>query len=198
MIVWHVYLGDNNGGPINYQVIVATVSDPTYTTASMPVGSMTLIGVRAFDTETGLEDQNTDVFIPLIVNSNGSNGSDRPGSPLALSVEPVGQDGAAVRWRYLRTPGMPDPDHFHIFEDTGEQVDWNADPDIVIPFNASNADYRVEIVALTTETVHAFGVQAVRGTSRDGNHAVALMTPKGSPPLNVSGLNVKLVSFERI
>ncbi len=57
---YHVYANTGGGDPIDYSSVVDTTATLTYPTSALSYPGTWSFGVRAFDTVSGLEEQNLD------------------------------------------------------------------------------------------------------------------------------------------
>ena len=62
---YHIYTNTGAGDPINYASPVATVSALTWTSSALSYPGTWSFGVRAFDTVSGLEEQNLDCSVTM-------------------------------------------------------------------------------------------------------------------------------------
>ena len=69
---YHVYANTGSGDAINYSICLATVTGPSWTSPALSVPCHFKMGVRAFDPAIGLEEQNVDAVVELILDSNGN------------------------------------------------------------------------------------------------------------------------------
>lgn len=87
-IAFHVY-GNGGSGPIDYTTPIATTSSLAWTSGELAAGAMWKFGVRAFDTVSGLEEQNLDAAAVITLDAGGLDVSNRPAPPNALRAFPV-------------------------------------------------------------------------------------------------------------
>lgn len=194
-IQYNIYKGDNSGGPVDYGSVVATVAGTSWTSSALPVESRTRFGVRAFDTETGLEDKNLDATITVVVDASGADASREPGSPSGLSAVVSGSGSARIRWAYLETPGKPDPDGFNIYANIGDTVNWDAAPVQVVTFTPMARDFSAILSGLAAGSTHAIGVRSsLAGVRNPAGVATSYVVPAAIGA--VSGLAISTTNQE--
>ena len=98
VIEYHIYANDGAGGPVDYANPIGSTSGPTFLTEPLAVSTDTTFAVRAFDAESGLEEENTDARVRIILDTAGSDISARPAPPIGLTIEATVGGGVRVRW----------------------------------------------------------------------------------------------------
>ena len=71
-IAYHIYGNTGAGDPIDYSSPLATSSDLNWTAGPLSFPGIWSLTVRAFDSVSGLEEQNVDCTISIILDSNGN------------------------------------------------------------------------------------------------------------------------------
>jgi hypothetical protein len=194
MIQYRIYKGDASGGPIDYSTPVATVSGLTWTGAALAVGTTTRFGVRAYDTVTGLDDNNRDVVAEVVVDPSGADASGYPAPVAQVSARPRGAATINARWTHALAD-RPTPTQFRVWATPGDVVDWTQPPagvaavgqgDYVLGFAVLDLD----LPGLTPGTAYAVGVRAVAGGLADRGTAQAQATLPATTPQAPRGLSL--------
>lgn len=186
MIRYHIYTGDSKGGPVDYSRPVGDSDSPSFDLALAHPG-VTQVSVRAYDTITGYEDGNVDAIV-IKLDAMGRDVSQEPPAPMALTATAKGLDGVTVSWLYLGQPGKPEPDSFHIYMSQVDEIDYNLDPVMIVPYIPVAGRYTEYIAGLMGGTTYSIGVRAALGFAQEENTIKVQVVAKGSPPLNVTGL----------
>ena len=71
-IEYHVYGNTGSGDPIDYSLPLATLSGLSWNSGSLTFPGTWSFNVRAYDTVSGLEEQNLDCAISIILDSSGN------------------------------------------------------------------------------------------------------------------------------
>jgi hypothetical protein len=187
---YHIYMGDDNDGPVDYTDPVGDSADPWLDVGPRPAPSATNYGIRAYDDATGLEEPNVNVVVRLAIDATGRNVSVVPAPPVGVVAEPVGVSGALVRWVFLPDPARPAPDGFNVYANPGPSVDYAAGPALAVLHVAGARDYRATLAGLTGGVSYSIGVRATIGAAEEQNATRATVIPRGTPPLPVSDLTV--------
>jgi hypothetical protein len=114
-VSYHVYSNDGNGGPVDYTNPIATVSGTTYSVGPVSPSSDTIYAVRAFDTDTGLEEANTNVRVRVVIDAEGNDVSGRPNPPHAVWAVSTSGGSCRVTWGYAPNYSCGAPDGFHVY-----------------------------------------------------------------------------------
>ncbi|HKI18931.1 MAG TPA: hypothetical protein VKA15_13680, partial [Isosphaeraceae bacterium] len=94
--VWyHVYENTGLGDPINYASPLATVTGLTWTSGALSYPGTWQFGVRAFWRGSGLEEQDLEAAVTIILDANGHDITSRPVAPMGLRA--FATVGGAVR-----------------------------------------------------------------------------------------------------
>jgi hypothetical protein len=172
--------------PFDLGAPVADVAVPYFDTGPLAPG-VTRYLVRAYDDATGLEETNVDCSVRIEIDAAGHDGSRRPLSPMALTATAQGTGAIVVRWKYFYVPGMVVPAEFRVYATTMPAVDYTAWA-VSLPYMAGTEDHSVIVPGLIGGTTYSVAVRAVLEYADDGNTAAILVTPRGRPPLNPTGL----------
>jgi hypothetical protein len=112
---YRVYSNTGAGDAINYSTPIAATTDLTYTTTPLSYPGTWSFGVRAFDLATGLEEENVDCALTLILDSGGNDITSRPAPPLAIRAFALAGGSVRVEWAYPRTTGPKAPTGVNVY-----------------------------------------------------------------------------------
>lgn len=184
---YHVYSNGGSGGPINYGSPIATVTTPGYLTSALTAGDWSF-AVRAFDTVSGLEEQNTDAVVDVAVDASLADLTNVPEPPRALSVLVAGSGTLRVAWTHPSTNRARAPLGFHIYQGTGLTPSYVTPVATVGYVGLGYLHYHADITGLTGGQQYAFGVRAYNATGEEANLVVAVATALTTAPANVDSL----------
>ena len=111
----HVYSNTGVGDAINYSTPIASTTNLTYTTSPLSLPGTWSFGVRAVSLATGLEEENVDCALTLILDSGGNDITSRPAPPLAIRAFALARGAVRVEWAYPRTTGPKAPTGFNVY-----------------------------------------------------------------------------------
>lgn len=187
MTGYHVY-SNGGSGPVNYAAPIATVSTLTYSTSALAYPSDTVYAVRAFDTVSGLEEQNVDARVRLVLDATGANVTARPNPPVNVWAAPTAGGGAVVHWSYNPAGQGAAPTGFKVWATVGSVVDYTAAP-VSVPYTGPVGS--ATLSGLTDGVSYAIGVRAFSGSLVEPNTtAIASVTGDRTAPGDVDGLTV--------
>ncbi len=187
--VWyHVYANRGVGDPINYATPVATVQGLTWTSSPLSYAGDWKFAVRAFYYPNGLEEQNLDCAIEVILDANGNDITNRPAPPTGVRAIAVKGGNIKVEWSYPNpASAAKTPTGFHIYEGVGS-VNYSL-PIATVSYGASIADvWTATITGLTSGTSYTFGVRAYNAVAEEPNTATVTCTSDASGPGPVQSL----------
>jgi hypothetical protein len=115
IIVYRVYSNTGAGDPIDYGSPIATVATPGYQTSRLAYPGTWSFGVRAFDLGSGLEEQNVDAAITMILDPVGNDVTNRPSAPNGLRAFALAGGSIRVEWGYPNTTAPWAPSGFHVY-----------------------------------------------------------------------------------
>lgn len=180
MIQAHIYVGDDNGGPVDYTAPIAETAADTAALPPLGPGGSRRVAVRLTDTATGLEELNTDANILLVVSNTGMDESIVPPSPAGLSVRDTGPGAALVTWRYTMRPGDEIPDAWDVYATPGATVDYSA-PAGSVAHDINMSFYSYQLTGYPAGTPVAVAVRSRKGTAHDPNTTQSAWTPLAQP-----------------
>lgn len=167
---YHVYKNDGAGGPVDYSTIVATVtSGTTYTGSALAASSDTTFAVRAFDSVSGLEEENVDCRVRIVLDSGRADITTRPNPPVGLSAHAKAGGKALVTWAYNPRGQGGAPTSFKVWLTAGTSVNYAASPATTVTYSAHTQSYRVTLSGLSDATAYVVGVRATNASGDETN-----------------------------
>jgi Fibronectin type III domain len=187
MIGYHVYANTGIGDPISYVSPLATVWTTSWTSPPLSGSGTWSYDVRAFDSLTGLEEQNID-SITVNVDASGNDVSNTPAAPVSLSV--LARAGGSIRvdWAYPRISVGAAPTGFHVYLGSGGSPDYTNPVATVVAGTALLGQYTTLIKGLTNGVTYQVGVRAFNATAEEKNTFTTSVVALSVGPEAVVGL----------
>ena len=187
MIGYHVYANTGIGDPINYTSPVATVWTTSWTSPPLSGSGTWSYDVRAFESTTGLEEQNID-SVAIQVNASGNDVTNTPAAPVSLSV--LARAGGSIRvdWAYPRISAGAAPTGFHVYLGSGGLPDYSNPVATVVAGTALLGQYTTLLKGLTNGVTYQVGVRAFNATAEEMNTFTKSVVALSVGPEAVVGL----------
>jgi hypothetical protein len=182
-------------GPINYASSVATTAALTWTSGPLTFPDTWMFAVRAFWVLGGLEEQNLDCEVTVILSATGQDISNVPAAPLALRAFPTIAGGIRVEWFYPPTYGAKTPIGFNVYLGTGLTPNYGVVAATVLYSSAIGSNLVANIPGLTGGDLYQVGVRAYNATGVEQNTNTVSVTPISTGPLPVQSLVGTATSF---
>ncbi len=187
--VWyHVYANTGAGDPINYEMPVATVDGLSWTTAALSYPGDWKFGVRAFYDSSGLEEQNLDCAVEIVLDSGGNDITNRPEPPTGLRALAIAGGNIKVEWSYPNPASVAKmPTGFNVYIGVGS-VSY-VTPAATVSYAASimNA-FTAVLTGLESGTTYTIGVRANNATAEELNANTVSCTSDATGPSSVECL----------
>jgi hypothetical protein len=194
--VWyHIYSNNGIGDPIDYTNPIANINLLTWTIGPLSYPGVWRFGVRPYDTLYGLEEENLDCAVTLILDAAGVDITNRPKAPTALRAIPRAGGTIRVEWAYNTINPQPAPTGFHIYKGTSGIVNY-ASPAATVSFAgaiAGSGAYMADLVGLTDDTTYTIGVRAFNGTAEEPNTVTVSCAADASGPAAVHSLTATAI-----
>jgi hypothetical protein len=191
-ISYHVYSGDTSGGPVDYSAPVATVSTLTWDTPALAANTVVTYAVRAFDTVSGLEEQNVDARVTIRVDAAQADVTGLPNAPTGLTATPGAGATARVAWQYHPGGQGGAPTGFRVYAGT-PTPDYGTIA-ATVPYSAGRSAYLATLPGLTNGSVYQVAARAYNAIGTESNAVVASFTADGTGPDPVDGLTATVVA----
>ena len=193
-IEYHVYGNSGAGDPIDYSSAIATSSGLSWTSGALTFPGTWSFSVRAYDTVSGLEDQNLDCAISITLDSNGNDITARPLPPLALRAFAQAAGSIRVEWYYPQSAGPTAPTGFNVYTGTGGSPDYES-PAATVAFSAGIANTFVsDLTGFIDGMVYTIGVRAFNATAEESNTNTVSVTADATGPAAVVALTATATS----
>ena len=191
---YHVYANTGAGDPINYNLPVATVSGVTWTSGALAYPGDWKFAVRAFDLASGLEEQNLDCAVEIILDSSGNDITSRPLPPFALRA--LATTGASVRveWAYGIVAAGKTPTGFHVYIGTGGSPNYSSAVATVSFSSAIANAFVANLTGLSDGTAYTVGVRAYNATAEEPNTQTVSVTADATGPSSVTSLTATAIT----
>jgi hypothetical protein len=184
---YHVYTNTGAGDPIDYSSVVDTMVTLTYTTSALSCPGTWSFGVRAFDTVSGLEEQNLDCAVTIVLDATGNDITNRPAPPSGLRAFALAGGSVRVEWFYPPTSGPRTPTGFHIYTGVGPLS--YATPTTTVLYSQGIANsYVANMAGFTDGTTYMVGVRAYNATAEEPNTNTVTVVALATGPAPVDGL----------
>ena len=187
-VAYHIYMNRGTGDLINYEVPIATLAGDRWTSAPMTVPGEYRLAVRAFDSSTGLEEQNIDVVIELRLEAGGNDVTAVPDAPVGLRAFPLAGGKVRVEWTSPYTDPRRKPLGFHIYM---ELATSSGSSTLVstIPWSRGRLGwFSTDLAGLAEGLSYSIGVRAFNAVGEESNARVVTVEVDSTPPGLVDGL----------
>jgi hypothetical protein len=185
---YHVYANTGAADPINYSSPIATVNGLSWTISALSYPGTWSFGVRAFDTLSGLEEQNLDCAVTIVLDSTGNDISDQPSPPKGTRAFALAGGAIRVEWTYPMMNNANQPTGFYVYIGTGGSPNYAA-PAATVPFASSIAKtFVANLAGLTDSITSSIGVRAFNSTTIEGNTSTVSVTANAVGPAAVADL----------
>ena len=162
--------------------MLATVSGTSWSTPALDAPSDWRFGVRAFDTVSGLEEQNVDAAVEIVVSAGGTDVSNVPQPVSLATATALAGTAAAVHWFYpvAAARAVWRPTGFQVFIGT-PTVSYTA-PAATVAYTGNTTTFSAALSGLTAGDTYQVVVRAYNAVGDDGNTTVVSLTiPAGGP-----------------
>lgn len=190
--LYKVYSNGGGGGPIDYTTPIGSTSGLSLATGALTFPGDYLFGVRV--TEGGIEEQNVDAVLRLVLDASGADVTGRPNSPGDLTARPSANAGARVSWSYNALNQGGPPQSFRVWATVGGTVNYAASPVATVTYSRGATRYEAAITGLTGGVSYSIGVRAYNAVADDGNTAKVDLVADGTGPAAIDAITGSLVS----
>ena len=187
-IEYHVYGNTGSGDPIDYSLPLATLSGLSWNSGSLTFPGTWSFNVRAYDTVSGLEEQNLDCAISIILDSSGNDITNRPLPPTAIRAFATAAGSIRIEWYYPPSAGVKAPTGFNVYTGTGGSPGY-ASPAATVPFSTGIANTFVSnLTGFIDGTTYTIGVRAYNAIAEESNGNTVTVTADATGPAAVGAL----------
>jgi hypothetical protein len=179
---YHIYTNTGAGDPINYSKPAATVSTLTWTSSTLSVAGTWSFSVRAFDTLSGLEEQNLDCSVTDTLAKSGQDVTNQPLPPSGIRAFPMAGGSVRVEWPYPVVNRARVPAGFNVYVGAGAAPNYSA-PAATVLFGASIGNSFVcNLTGLSSGTAYTIGVRAYSAIAEETNTNTVTVTADATGP----------------
>jgi hypothetical protein len=194
---YHIYSNTGAGDPINYASPVATITSPATTTwlsSALTHPGTWSFGVRAFDTVSGLEEENLDCSVTIALDASGQDITNQPPAPVGLRAFATAGGAIRVEWTSPPTSTAKTPTSFLVYFGTNGAPDY-ASPVATVLYSTSIANvFTYNSATLTSNVAYTIGVRAANATATETNTNTVTVTAVSVGPTAVVGLTAVATS----
>lgn len=191
-IEYRVYRSAASGGPIDYSTPIATTA--LLTANDSPGDGTWSYGVRAYDTASAIEEDNTDARVTLVI-SGGLDVSAVPPGPVGITARPGAGGTCRVDWSYPFPDPSPRPTGFKVWLTAGAAVNYAAAPAATVAYGGPRP-HSADLSGLADGVAYSIGVRAYTPARDDRNTLRATAVGDTSAPADVEDLAISAVSYQ--
>jgi hypothetical protein len=193
---YRVYVNQGLGDPINYATPVGAVTSLGWTSDPLSVPGQYRLGVRAFDSFTGLEEQNVDAAVLLSLDAAGNDVTKVPFPPVGLRAFPKAGGAVRVEWVCPTSDPSSQPNGFHVYITLGPTVDYS-EPATTVPWSSGRfGAFMTDQAGLTDGFLYSIGVRAFSANGEEANTVAVTVKADGTPPSLVDSLEAIAINQE--
>jgi hypothetical protein len=195
-LCYFVYANQGLGDPINYGIPVGVVTSLTWTSGSLNVPGQYRLGVRTFDSSTGLEEQNVDAAVFLSLDGAGNDVTKAPFPPVGLRAFPKAGGAIRVEWICPISDPSGQPDGFHVYITLGSTVDYSK-PATTVPWSSGRfGAFTTDQAGMTDGFLYSIGVRAYGAIGEESNTVAVTVKADSTPPSLVDSLEAVAINQE--
>jgi hypothetical protein len=190
---YQIYSNTGIGDPIDYSLAIATTGLLTWTSSPLAHPGTWRFGVRAYSTATGLEEENLDASVTIVLDASGVDITNQPKAPTSLRA--IARAGGTIRveWAYNTINPFPIPTGFKVYSGTGGTPDYTT-PVATVAFGGAVAgSFQTDVTGLADGTAYTFGVRAYNATAQEANTSTVTCTADATGPAAVVSLTATAV-----
>jgi hypothetical protein len=195
-VVYAVYGNDGAGGPINYATPLVLVGGTSWTTTALAAPGQYRFGVRVRAADSGLEEQNLDAAVELVLDASGRDVTDVPLPPLGIRALPLAAGAIRVEWTCPCTDPRRQPAGFHVYLGAPTAIDWSHPVADIAWSGGLAGSFAATVAGLTSGASYGVNVRSYNMNGEEPNTGVVLVTADGTPPAGVDGLSAEATSQE--
>jgi hypothetical protein len=201
-VAYHIYSNAGVGDPINYTVPIGETSGLTWTSGGLTAPGDWKFAVRAYWTGSGLEEENLDCAVEILLDSHGNDITGRPAPPTGLRAFPTPGGGITVEWHYSQTTRTPPnaviagrgvPTGFHVYIGTGGSPSYTTPATTVLYGSGFLNAFQAVLSGLLDDTAYTLGVRAFNGTAEETNTVTVNVTAHATGPSPVVSLSARAI-----
>ena len=182
---YHVYANAGDGGPIDYSTPVAAVDGLDWTTPPLAFPGSHRFGVRAFGSISGLEEENVDAEVLIVLDDAGRDVTNRPAPPFGLRLHAETGGRIVAEWGHPGGTRENAPTGFRVY--VGSPAPDYDEPALTVSAKALHGAFSATLDGLD-DGEWAVAVRAFNATAEEDNDVFLTIAVDGTPPDPVDGL----------
>lgn len=189
-LFYHVYMNPGQGDPINYATPVATVIGQNWTSAVLSVPGAYKLGVRAVDALSGLEEQNVDAVVQVVLDAGGHDVTCVPLPPLGPRVLALAGGMVRVEWTYCGTDPARQPLGFRVYLGAGTAPSYASPVATVAWTDQKQGCCSADLTGLQDGVSYSIVVRAFNAVGEEQNTTILSIRADGVSPSTVDSFEV--------
>jgi hypothetical protein len=189
-LFYRIYGSQGLGGPIDYSAPLSVVAGQTWTSGTLSYPGQYKLGVRAIDPMTGLEHQNIDAVIDLMLDSSGNDVTGVPQAPVGLRAFPVAGGKVRVEWTCPCGDAWRQPTGFHVYLSSGSSQNYSQPAATVLWSSSKAGSFTSDLSGLMDGVGYAVAVRAFNAVGEESNTISLAVSADNTPPTPVDSLQV--------
>lgn len=191
---YFVYMNTGNGEPIDYTTPVASLTALNWTSGALVIAGDYKLAVRAFDRLSGLEEQNVDAVVEVVLDESGNDVTRVPLPPLGPRAVALAGGIIRVEWAYSSTDPSRQPVGFHLYLGSDSRPDYFTPVATVNWADQRQGSFSTELGGLKGGTSYSIGVRGFNAIGEEANTLVLSITADADPPSVVDGLQAEVTN----
>lgn len=189
---YRIYRNDAAGGPVDFSAAVDTTSSLAWSSPALtPPCDVTYL-VRTYDTVSGLEDQNGDARVRIVLDGDGRDVTSLPAPPCGLSAVPTAGGGCQVSW--VGDPFGTPPQGFRVYLFPAGAPSYSTPAATVAsPRGSLTRVYTTTLAGLSDGVAYEVACRAWNATGEESNTTTAAVTGMAAGPSPVVSLTATAV-----
>jgi hypothetical protein len=195
-IAYYIYANQGLGDPINYATPIAMSTQLTWTSPPLNAPGRFRFGVRASDSTSGLQEQNVDVVVLVVLDPAGNDITKVPRAPVGLRAFARAGGVVRVEWSSPANDLARQPTGFHIYVTAGSVLNYSQPTATVLWSSGRFGSFSVDQGGLTNGLAYSVGVRAFNAVGEEANTVAVAVTADGIPPSLVDSLETVAINQE--
>ena len=183
-ILYRIYANNGTGGPVDFSTPVGSTATLSFGVGPLAAPGDYRFAVRAFDTATGIEEANTQVYVDLRLDPSGLVLRARPNPVHALIARPTAAGGCRIDWAYSPAGQAASPVDFLATLSAAGLAPVSA----TVNYRPGTSNYSCSFAGGTAEAIDTVTVLARTSGGDAGNAISTTVRTDSTPPDDVDGL----------
>jgi hypothetical protein len=166
------------------------VTGHTWTSGILSFPGQYKLGVRVFDPMTGVEDQNIDTVIDLVLDSRGNDTTGVPQPPVGLRAFPVAGGRVRVEWVCPCGDARRQPTGFHVYLSSGTGPNYSQPVATVLWSSSRTGGFASDLSNLVDGVGYTVAVRAFNAVGEEPNTISLAISADNTPPTPVDSLQI--------